>query len=97
MRKRVKPRQRVAHAICMYGWPAERHELATIRRSFRGSSIGNPAAYSDNPEKRRDTMGFCLRLVAEADAVVFSRVLGKVTSGVGKEVNLRAAAREDCL
>lgn len=89
MRKRLEVRQRVyyAHAICMYGWPAERRELTTIRRTFRGSRIVNPAAYSDHPEKRRDTMGFCLRLVEESDAVVFSRLLGKVTSGVGKEVN----------
>ena len=89
LKRSRQPKQRVyyAHAICMYGWPAERHELRTIRRKFRGSRIVNPAAYSDHPAKRRDTMGFCLTLVAESDTVVFSRILGKITSGVGKEVN----------
>ena len=32
-------------------------------------------------------MGFCLGLVAASHSVVFSRILGKVTAGVGKEVN----------
>lgn len=32
-------------------------------------------------------MGLCLRLVEECDIVVFSRLLGKITAGVGKEVN----------
>jgi hypothetical protein len=32
-------------------------------------------------------MGFCLRLIEECDIVVFSRLLGKITAGVGKEVN----------
>lgn len=39
------------------------------------------------PRSGATLWAFCLRLVAEANAVVFSRVLGRVTSGVGKEVN----------
>ncbi len=76
-----------AHPICTYGWPSERRELTAIRRAFPGSRIVNPAAYRNHPAKRRDGMRFCLGLVARADVVVFSRLLAKVTSGVGKEVN----------
>jgi hypothetical protein len=32
-------------------------------------------------------MGFCLRLIEECDIVTFSRPMGKITAGVGKEVN----------
>ena len=32
-------------------------------------------------------MGFCLKLVEECDILIFSRLLGKITAGVGKEVN----------
>jgi len=86
MRKRGN-RIYYAHAMCMYGWAAERRELGIIRRKFRGQRIVNPAAYQNHPDKRRDQMGFCLRLVAASHSVVFSRILGKVTAGVGKEVN----------
>ena len=86
MKRRVQ-RLYYAHAMCMYGWAAERRELLFIRRKFRGRRIVNPAAYRDHPEKRRDQIGFCLRLVARSHCVVFSRILGKVTAGVGKEVN----------
>jgi len=32
-------------------------------------------------------MNFCLRLVEKCDIVVFSRLSGKITAGLGKEVN----------
>jgi hypothetical protein len=32
-------------------------------------------------------VGFCLKLIDKCDVVVFSRLLGKITAGVGKEVN----------
>ena len=47
----------------------------------------NPARYDGHPEKLRNTVGFCLRLVEKCDAVVFTRLMGRVTAGVGKEVN----------
>ncbi len=89
MRKQSRGSERLyyAHPICIYGRVAERRELAIIRRKFRDREIVNPADYRYEPEKLRDTIGFCLRLVAGSDVVVFSRLLGKVTAGVGKEVN----------
>lgn len=76
-----------AHTKFIYGSHAERTELKYIRRKFRTFRIVNPARYEGHPEKRRDTMGFCLRLVEKCDAIVFSRLRRKVTAGVGKEVN----------
>jgi hypothetical protein len=76
-----------AHAMCLYWGPEEHQELAQIKRKFRGSRIVNPADYDGHPDKRRDGVKFCLLLVQGCDAVVFSRLLDKVTAGVGKEVN----------
>jgi hypothetical protein len=76
-----------AHAMCTYGTIAERFELKRIRSGFRRVRIVNPSEYDGHPEKLKDTVGFCLRLVEKCDAVVFSRLMGKVTAGVGKEVN----------
>jgi len=72
--------------MCIYGHLVESQELAAIRRRFKGSVV-NPAKYDDDPEKRRDTIGFCLRLIERCDVIVFSKLLGKITAGVGKEIN----------
>jgi len=76
-----------AHPMCTYGTIAEKFELTRIRSEFRRVRIVNPARYDGHPEKLRDTVGFCLRLVEKCDAVVFTRLMGRVTAGVGKEVN----------
>ena len=72
--------------MCIYGHLLESQELAAIRRRFKGSIV-NPANYDHDPEKRRDTVGFCLRLIERCDLIVFSKLLGKITAGVGKEIN----------
>jgi hypothetical protein len=82
----VKRKTYYAHAMCIYGHLVESQELAAIRRRFKGSVV-NPAKYDDDPEKRRDTIGFCLRLIERCDVIVFSKLLGKITAGVGKEIN----------
>src|SRR5258708_23069479 len=76
-----------AHAMCLYGRSDERQQLTRIRKQFRRLKIVNPANYDDHPLKQADTVGFCLKLVEGCDLVVFSRLLGKITAGVGKEVN----------
>lgn len=76
-----------AHAMCLYGQPEEAQELARIRLRFCGGKIVNPAEYNGHPEKVQDGVKFCLKLVARCGVIVFSRLLGKVTAGVGKEVN----------
>ena len=76
-----------AHAMCTYGELDEWRELKHIRRELSRISIDNPAKYDGHPLKQTDTVGFCLRLVEGCDAVVFTRLMGEITAGVGKEVN----------
>ena len=76
-----------AHAMCLYGGTDEKRHLTRIRREFQRCEIVNPADHTGNPLKTQDTVGFCLKLVKACDAIVFCRLLGKVTAGVGKEVN----------
>jgi hypothetical protein len=90
MKAKKPPKQKAvyyAHAMCIYGELDERRELIHIRRQLPRTKIVNPASYSGHPLKLADTMGFCLKLVEKSDIVVFSRLLGKITAGVGKEVN----------
>lgn len=70
-----------AHAMCLYGKEQEKKELALIREKFKDAEIINPAKHQNLP------MDDYLELVDKCDVVVFSRLLGQVTSGVGKEVN----------
>jgi hypothetical protein len=76
-----------AHAKPIYRTVAERLELTQIKSRFPRAQVVNPAKYENHPDKRRDTMDFCFRLVKKSEAVVFSRYRGKITSGVGQEVN----------
>ena len=76
-----------AHPMKLYGTPWERKELAQIRKRFPRRRIVNPASYEGHPEKLQDTVGFCLRLVEKCEVIVFRKFFGKVTAGVGKEVN----------
>ncbi len=75
-----------AHALCLYRRPQERSELRIIRRAFPGCKVVNPAAYENDTAKKKDTLGFCLGLVEKCDGLVFTRLLGKVTAGVGEEI-----------
>lgn len=76
-----------AHAICIYRSTTEEDETSRIRRQFPGAEIISPASYENDPEKRRDTLAFCFALIEKTDAVIYTRLFGKVTSGVGAEVN----------
>ena len=89
MATKQSKRRRVyfAHAMCTYGKPDEHRDLRRIRCELPRISIVNPARYEGHPSKLADTMGFCLKLVEGSDMVVFTRLMGEITSGVGKEVN----------
>lgn len=76
-----------AHAMCTYGEVDEWRELRHIRRELSRISVVNPASYDGHPLKQADTVGFCLKLVEGCDVIVFTRLMGKITAGVGKEVN----------
>lgn len=83
-----------AHAMCAYGHAIEREHLDAIRRGLPGNRIINPADYDNHPDKRREVLTFCLRLIEnEADGLVFSKLLGKITCGVGEENQSRTPPR----
>ncbi len=75
-----------SHAMCTYYTTLEEQELAIIRKSYPTHGIVDPGDYEDNPEKALKGMDYCLELVESCDALVFSRLMGMVTAGVGKEV-----------
>lgn len=70
-----------AHAMCLYDTEREKKELGLISKKLEDAEIINPANYPSR------SMGFYLGLVDKCQVLVFSRLLGEVTSGVGKEVN----------
>jgi nucleoside 2-deoxyribosyltransferase len=72
--------------MCTYYTPTQERELAIIGKTFPTHEIVDPGDYEDNLEKEVRGMEYCLELVESCDALVFSRILGKVTAGVGKEV-----------
>jgi len=76
-----------SHSMKLYGTRAEKEEIGIIEENFPGAEIINPPSFERSPRKRIEGMGFCHRLIDECDIVVFSRLFGVVTSGVGDEVN----------
>lgn len=76
-----------AHAICTYGTNEEKQEITHIKTIFPNHDIVDPGTFKDNPDKQRDGMEYCKKLVSKCDALVFSRLFGKVTAGVGIEIH----------
>ena len=71
----------------IYGMPEETYQRKHIELRFSGEEIVDPAKFDNHPEKRKDTMAFCFKLVDRCDKLVFTKWRGVITSGVGKEVN----------
>jgi hypothetical protein len=84
-----------AHAMCLYGTEVERAEVAAITRRLPNYCVVDPSTLQCYSEKNGDddSMLYFLRVVDCCDALVFSRLLGKVTAGVGLEVNHALARR----
>lgn len=76
-----------AHAMQLYGRQKERNERAAIQRAFEDHLVINPGAVQENPQKAAEGMAYCLRLVDSCQILVYSRFQGKITAGVGAEVN----------
>ena len=72
-----------AHAIWLYGTKREKEELEQILRRFPNCTLVNPSKLK-RPEE--DGMEFYKNIVAGCDSVVFSRLAGQVTAGVGIEI-----------
>lgn len=78
-----------AHAKPTYGKKQEENERKTILAKILEAEIVDPGSYENNPKKRmsKDPMKFCVALIEKCDALVFSKFTGKITAGVGHEVN----------
>jgi len=71
----------------LYGTNQESNERRQIIKKFPKAEIIDPGSFQDNPEKQREGMEYCLKLVRSCQDVVFSKFQGKITAGVGLEVN----------
>ena len=76
-----------AHAMCIYGTDDEKEEILKIKNLFPDHAIVDPGTYASNPDKREEGMEYCKKLVFGCDKLVFTRLLGKITSGVELEIN----------
>lgn len=76
-----------SHAMVTYGTITEKTEKRRIKARFMHYKIIDPGTYEDNAEKRRKGMNYCLQLIDDCDALIFSRCMNSITAGVGKEVN----------
>jgi hypothetical protein len=76
-----------AHAMCMYGTEVEADEIAAITKHLPFYDIVDPSALQTKADKSDDGMRYFFRVIDYCDALVFSRLLGNITSGVGLEVN----------
>lgn len=72
--------------MCMYGTCAEATELSIINRRLPCYEIVDPSLIQKSADKD-EGMRFFFRIIDNCDALIFSKLLGKITSGVGLEVN----------
>jgi hypothetical protein len=72
-----------AHAMLLYGTEREKEEQEQIIQRFPNCALVNP----NNLERPEDDgMEFYKNIVAGCDSLVFSRLAGRVTTGVGIEI-----------
>jgi hypothetical protein len=75
-----------AHAMCLYGTALEKAEMLAIAAHLPDWEIVNPGTLQKGAGKN-EGMQYWFSLVDDCDALVFSRLLNRVTAGVGLEVN----------
>jgi hypothetical protein len=76
-----------AHAMCLYGTEAESTEVSAITRCLPYYEIVDPSTLQSHADKSDDGMRYFFKVIDRCDALVFSRLLGEITAGVGLEVN----------
>lgn len=76
-----------AHAMPTYGTEREEQELQHIKSNFPNAQVIDPGSYQNNPEKKKDSMEYCFRLIDKCDKLIFSRFMNQITAGVGLEIN----------
>jgi hypothetical protein len=76
-----------AHAMVLYGTDLEKAEAEIIKARLPGYEVVDPGESEGNPEKDEQGMRYCFKLIDGCDALAFSRLMGKITSGVGLEID----------
>jgi len=84
-----------AHAMPLYGSEIEKNEKKQIIKNLPKAEIIDPGTFQSNPQKRREGMNYCFKLIKKCNALVFSKFNGKVTAGVGKEVEFALKEKLD--
>lgn len=74
-----------AHAMWLYGTRTEQGELLSIRSRFSEHDIVNPSEL--NRPEGEEGIEFYKEQVSRCDVLVFSRLAGEITTGVGLEIN----------
>ena len=73
-----------AHAMPLYGTKIEKTEKNQIIENLPDVEIIDPGTFQSNPQKNREGMNYCFKLIKKCNILIFSKFKGKVTSGVGK-------------
>jgi hypothetical protein len=76
-----------AHAMCLYGTDLERAQVAEVARLLPYYAIVDPGTLQSHADQSNDAMRYFFKVIDYCDALVFSRLLGEITAGVGLEVN----------
>jgi hypothetical protein len=83
MEERTDLKVYYAHAMCLYGTKIEKEEQKHIMLAFPKCVLVNPSSLQPSED---GSMEFYKNVVAACDCLVFSRLSGLVTSGVGIEI-----------
>lgn len=75
-----------AHAMPLYGSEIEKTEKNQIIENLPKAEIIDPGTFQSNPQKKREGMDYCFKLIKKCNILIFSKFKGNVTAGVGKEV-----------
>lgn len=76
-----------AHAMCIYGTSTESNEISAIAKWLPHYEIVNPSLFQTKVDGIDAGMFPFYGIIDICHVLVFSRLLGKITSGVGLEVN----------
>src|SRR5271169_5746118 len=72
--------------MCLYGTAPEKAEMLAIASNLPNGELVNPGTLQKGVDKN-EGMRYWFDLIDTCDALVFSKVLNRITSGVGLEVN----------
>ena len=83
-----------AHAKCIYGTSRERQEKKCIRTCFPNCAMVNPSRYEAEFSKSGLGMDYWFGHIDRCDSLIYSRLMGRVTAGVGEEIRYALSARK---